>query len=64
MLQYSIEALDREDFKVSSTILEDTTPPEQSIESPFTDNNATSPASLANVLADPEFACLLQEAGD
>ena len=66
MLQYKIEALDREDFEVSSIALEDTAPPEQSIESPSADNNNgnAGPSSPANVSVDPEFACLLQEAGN
>ena len=51
--------LDRKDFKVLSIVLEDTAPPERFIESPSTDNNTTSLSSLANILADPEFACLL-----
>ena len=52
--------LDREDFKVSSIVLEDTAPPpKRSVESPSTSNNTTSPSSLANVSIDPEFACLL-----
>ena len=63
ILQREIEALDREDLEVSSIALEDTAPPERSVESPFTDNNTTSPSSLANVSADLEFARLLQEAG-
>ena len=64
MLQRSIEALDRKDLKASSIALEDTAPPERSTKSPSTDNNATSPSSLANISADPEFACLLQKAGN
>ena len=60
-----MEALDREDFKALVIALEDIAPlPERSIELPSTDNNATSPTSPANVLADPEFARLLQEASD
>ena len=60
MLQYKIEALDREDFKVSAIALEDIAPPpERSVKSPSTDNNATSPTSPANILADLEFARLL-----
>ena len=63
-----MEALDREDFKVSSIVSEDTaSSSERSIGSPSTDNNNNGnagPSSLANVSADPEFACLLQEAGD
>ena len=59
MLQYSIEVLDREDFKVLAIVLEDTTSPlKRSIESPST-NNTTSPSTLANILVDLEFACLL-----
>ena len=65
MLQRKIEVLDREDFEVSAITLEDTTPsPERSIKLSSTDNNTIGPTSLANVLADPEFACLLQEAGN
>ena len=60
MLQYKIETLDREDFKVLAIALEDIAPPpERSIKSPFTDNNTTSPTSLANILVDPKFVCLL-----
>ena len=62
-----MEALDREDFEVSAIALEDTTPlPERSIESPSTNNNNSnaSPSSPAYISADPEFACLLQEASD
>ena len=59
MLQYSIEALDREDFEVSSMALENIAPPSKwSARSPPIDNNA-SPSSPANVLVDPEFARLL-----
>ena len=57
--------LDREDFEVSAIVLEDIAPPlERSVKSSFTNNNTTSPTSLANILVDPEFACLLQEASD
>ena len=62
MLQYKIEALDREDFKVSSIALEEAAPPKRSVESPSTDNNATSPTSLANISTDPELARLLYKA--
>ena len=58
MLQYSIEALDREDFKALVIVLEDTTPSKQFIKLPPIDNNI-SLSSLANILADLEFACLL-----
>ena len=53
--------LDYEDFKVLSIALEDINPPpKRSIESLSTDNNSNaSPSSLANILVDPEFACLL-----
>ena len=64
ILQRSIEALDRKDLKVLSIALEDTAPPERSVESPSTDNNTTSLSSPANILVDPEFACLFQEASD
>ena len=50
--------LDREDFEVLSIVLEDTTSLERFVELPSIDNNA-SPSSLANVLVDPKFACLL-----
>ena len=50
--------LDREDFKVLAIVLEDTTPPKRFVELPSIDNNI-GPSSLANVLADPKFACLL-----
>ena len=64
ILQRSIEALDREDLEVSSIALEDAAP-ERSIELPSIDNNTTSPSSsLANVLVDPKFAYLLQEASN
>ena len=64
MLQRSIEALDRKDLEVSSITLENTTLPERSTRLPSTDNSSNAgPSSLANILADPEFACLLQEAG-
>ena len=61
-----MEALDREDFEVSSTALEDAVPLERSVESPSTDNNNGNAGtySLPNFLADLEFARLLQEAGD
>ena len=45
-------------------MLEEAAPPEQSIDSPSTDNNITSPSFLANILVDLEFTRLLQEAGD
>ena len=66
MLQREIEALDREDFEVSSIALEDATPPERLVKLPSADNNNgnAGPSSLPNVSVDPEFACLLQEAGD
>ena len=51
--------LDREDFEVSSIALEDAALPKRSVELPSTDNNATSPFSLANISVDPEFAYLL-----
>ena len=56
--------LDREDFRVSSIVLEDTNPlPKRSIELPSTNNNSNvGPSSLANISIDPEFARLLQEA--
>ena len=58
-----MEALDREDFEVLSIVLEDTAPSsERFVRSFSADNNNNgnaSPFSLANVLADPEFACLL-----
>ena len=53
-----MEALDREDFKASAIALEEAVPPERSVDLSFTDNNATGPSSLANVLVDLEFACL------
>ena len=62
MLQYSIEALDREDFEVLVVALEGTTPSKRSIKSLSTDNNNNSnasPFSLANISANLEFACLL-----
>ena len=63
MLQYSIEALDYEDFKVLAIAAEDTTPPlERSVEPPSTNNNVASLSSPANILVDPEFAYLLQKA--
>ena len=65
MLQRSIEALDRKDLEVLSIALEDTTPSsERFTKLPSTDNNTTSPSSLANVLVDLEFACLLQESSN
>ena len=58
--------MDREDLEVSSVALEDAAPfSKRSIRSLSTDNNngdASPSSSLANVLADPKFACLLQEA--
>ena len=55
-----MEALDCEDFEVLAIALEDTAPlPERSVELLSADNNVAGPASLANVLVDPEFACLL-----
>ena len=60
MLQYKIEALDREDFKALAMALEDIAPlPKRSIKLLSIDNNTISPASLANVLVDLEFAYLL-----
>ena len=62
MLQYKIEALDREDFEVSAIVLEDTTPPlERSIKLLFADNNNdnTGLSSLANILVDLESICFL-----
>ena len=67
MLQYSIEALDYKDLEVLSIVLEDIAPPKRSAGSPSTDNNDNSnagPSSPANILADPEFACFLQEASN
>ena len=51
--------LDREDFEVLATALEEAAPSERSVDLPFADNNATGPFSLANVSVDLEFACLL-----
>ena len=64
MLQRSIEALDYKDLEVSSITLEDTTPSSKRFAKlPSIDNNSNaSPSSLANILADPEFARFLQEA--
>ena len=61
ILQYKMEALDREDFGVLSIALEGTDPlPERSVELPSVDNNGNAgPSSLANVSIDPEFARLL-----
>ena len=63
-----MEALDRKDFEVSSIALEGIAPSsKRSAGSLSTDNNNNgnaSPFSLANVSADPEFACLLQEASN
>ena len=60
--------LDREDFKASSIVLEDIAPSsKRSVGLPSTNNNSNGnagPSSLANVSADPEFACLLQEASN
>ena len=65
MLQRNIEALDCEDLEVSSIALEDTTPPSKRFaKSPSTNNNATSPSSLATILADPKFARLPQESSN
>ena len=59
MLQCSIEALDRKDLEVLSTMLENVAlPSKQSARSPPIDNN-TSLSSLVNILADLEFTCLL-----
>ena len=63
MLQCSIEALDREDFKVLAIALEDIALPfERSVKSLSIDNNTISLSPLANILVDPKFAYLLQEA--
>ena len=64
MLQRSIETLDRKDLEVLSIVLEDTVPSKRFIKLPSINNNTTSPSSLANISADPEFACLLQEASN
>ena len=50
--------LDRKDLEVLVAILEGAAPSKQSARSPPIDNN-TSPFSLANILADLEFAYLL-----
>ena len=56
--------LDREDLEVLSIALENAAPPsKRSIGSPSADNNAIGPFSPANISVNPEFACLLQEAG-
>ena len=62
MLQYKIEALDREDFKVSVIALEEAAFPKRFVDSPSIDNNTTSPSSPANISVDLEFIRLLQEA--
>ena len=54
-----MEALDREDFEVSAIALEEAAPSKRSINSPSTNNNAAGLSSLANILADLEFAYLL-----